>query len=144
MENKKQQLKKLKNERGLTLVELLAVIVILGIIATIAFVMIGNVMDNAKKDAHIANAQQMIASAKLYEASGGNLDSGDSVTYKTLHDDGLIEKITDPWTKDIIEPNEDDKVEKKDGGYKVTLSGESSITATEEDLNKGDYDEIFD
>ncbi len=61
----KKWMKKFKNERGLTLVELLAVIVILAIVAIIAFVFIGGVIENSKKDAHISNAQQIISAAKL-------------------------------------------------------------------------------
>nr|AAB31769.1 lipase, triacylglycerol lipase {N-terminal} {EC 3.1.1.3} [Bacillus thermocatenulatus, DSM 730, Peptide Partial, 45 aa] [Geobacillus thermocatenulatus] len=41
-----------------TLIELLAVIVILGIIAAIAIPAIGAIMDNSKKDAHIANKKE--------------------------------------------------------------------------------------
>ena len=41
--------KRLNNEKGLTLVELLAVIVILGIIAAIAIPSIGNIIQNVEK-----------------------------------------------------------------------------------------------
>ncbi|MBE2923214.1 prepilin-type N-terminal cleavage/methylation domain-containing protein [Anoxybacillus flavithermus] len=59
-------LKKLiRNEKGLTLIELLAVIVILGIIAAIAIPSIGGLIENSRKDAHIANAQQMVNAARL-------------------------------------------------------------------------------
>ena len=57
--------KLLKNEKGLTLVELLAVIVILGIIAAIAVPAIGNIIDNTRKDAHVANAESLYNAARL-------------------------------------------------------------------------------
>lgn len=138
----KNMMKRLRNERGLTLVELLAVIVILAIIATIAFVMIGNVMENAKKDAQIANGQQLIASAKLYEANGGEIGN-EGVTAETLHEEGLIEQITDPWEKTALNDNamSNSKVTKEEKEYSVTLKGSKSITATEEELNQG-RDEI--
>ena len=64
-----QDAKQLKDERGLTLVELLVVVVILGIIAAIAVVAIGGIIENSRKDAMVADARQMISSAKLYTAS---------------------------------------------------------------------------
>ncbi|RAP74747.1 type IV pilin protein [Paenibacillus montanisoli] len=60
----------LKNQKGLTLIELLAVVIILGIVSAIAVPSIGKIIDNSKKDAHVANAVQMINSTKLLIAGG--------------------------------------------------------------------------
>ncbi|SOC13282.1 type IV pilus assembly protein PilA [Ureibacillus xyleni] len=59
------KINRMKNEKGLTLIELLAVIVVLGIIAAIAIPAIGNIIENTKKDAHIANAKAMIEATRL-------------------------------------------------------------------------------
>jgi type IV pilus assembly protein PilA len=59
---------KLKEEKGLTLIELLAVIVILGIIAAIAIPSIGKVISNSKDKAQIAEAIQIIDAARLSHA----------------------------------------------------------------------------
>ncbi|NHC39502.1 prepilin-type N-terminal cleavage/methylation domain-containing protein [Bacillus sp. MM2020_1] len=58
--------KKFKDQRGLTLIELLAVIVILGIIAAIAIPAIGNVIENTRNKATVAEGVQIINAAKLY------------------------------------------------------------------------------
>lgn len=60
----------LKNEKGLTLIELLAVIVILGIVAAIAIPSIGKAINNSKADAHLANAREVLSIGKLAYASG--------------------------------------------------------------------------
>lgn len=124
--------KKFKNEKGLTLVELLAVIVILAIVGTIAFVMIGNVIDNSKKDAHIANAQQLIEAAKLYEAQGKSIPRS-GVGMHDFSKAGLLNSLTDPWDKspyNNIYNNEDNPTangtnaivkKNKEGKYSVTL-----------------------
>ena len=57
--------KRLKNEKGLTLIELLAVIVILAIIAAIAVPAIGNIISNSRDSAKLAAASNILAGAKI-------------------------------------------------------------------------------
>lgn len=67
----------LKDERGLTMVELLATVVILAIIMGIGAVAIGQVIQNSKEDAAVSEAQSAYTAAKLYLAStlGANATS---------------------------------------------------------------------
>jgi type IV pilus assembly protein PilA len=90
MGGKKMLKKFLKNDKGLTLVELLAVIVILGIIAAIAVPSIGSIINDSKEDAKIADALQIISAAKLAHAS----DSSNSTwTHSDLT--GFVSKVAD-------------------------------------------------
>ncbi|WP_409270810.1 type II secretion system protein [Neobacillus sp. SCS-31] len=90
--------KKMKDQRGLTLVELLAVIVILGIISAIAVPSIGGLIDNTKKDAHLANAQQMINSAKLAVTTNTTLQDSNTyfLTLEYLEDKKFMDFVKDP------------------------------------------------
>lgn len=138
--------KRFKNERGLTLVELLAVIVILAILAIIAFVFIGGIIENSKKDAHIANAQQVIAAAKLHEASGGDPNTNASELQKQEY----LDLILNPWTKDeyddLTKVTVTTETEDKRKVYKIVFpsgeKGNCDIDASEIDLSEGDRDEL--
>ncbi|PIC96669.1 Tfp assembly type protein [Sporosarcina sp. P26b] len=67
----KKFMQKKLNQKGLTLVELLAVIVILGIIAAIAVPAIGNIITNSKVNAMKADGQNILAAAQMYFAENG-------------------------------------------------------------------------
>ncbi|MGO0060219.1 type II secretion system protein [Brevibacillus fluminis] len=81
-----------KEEKGLTLIELLAVIVILGIIAAIAVPAITGITNNTKREAHKANAHQMVEAAKQIVAVNGFKPdySSDNWTPNTVDSDGKI------------------------------------------------------
>ncbi|WP_431307296.1 type II secretion system protein [Ferdinandcohnia quinoae] len=109
----------MKNQNGLTLVELLAVIVILGIIAAIAVPSIGGIIDNSKKDAHIANAQQMVSGAKIAVSANSDLlpakDSGVRyIPLEYLIDSGYLDAFSDPdggdYSKGTTKLSDDDVI----------------------------------
>ncbi|TWG31389.1 type II secretion system protein [Geobacillus sp. C56-T2] len=97
----------LKNERGLTLIELLAVIVILGIVAAIAIPAIGGLINKSKDDAKVAEGIQIINAAKLYMTA--NNPSQFPVT--------LTKNQLDPYLDNVKDGDNDYEVEvNNDGG----------------------------
>lgn len=88
---KKTLQKRLKNEKGLTLVELLAVIVILGIIAAIAVPSIGNIIENSRIKAIKADAQTALSAANMYFAEGGEAEDKGVVTVAKLVTNGFLD-----------------------------------------------------
>lgn len=101
--------KRLKNEKGLTLVELLAVIVILGIIAAIAVPAIGNIIENSRYNAVKADAINVLSAANMYFLENPEAESvtvaGDD---DTLVGSGYLEsqgKIPDESTVKKGSPN---------------------------------------
>ena len=132
-----QDAKQLKDERGLTLVELLVVVVILGIIAAIAVVAIGGIIENSKKDAMVADAKQMVSAAKLHTASNPNATglefittSGTGSSATTTKGDGYdyISSLKDPFGDGEYTNASVAISQKTDGKYAYTVTLTSKDT----------------
>ncbi|QDQ01895.1 prepilin-type N-terminal cleavage/methylation domain-containing protein [Lysinibacillus fusiformis] len=136
--------KLVKNEKGLTLIELLAVIVILAIIAAIAIPAIGNIIENSRYNAVKADAINVLNAGQLYytenptgdeKATGGSTVTSITVaqlkTAKYLDTAGTI-----PPTATVANANP-----KTLSNAEVTYSGSKKVTfdgATIEGINEDD------
>lgn len=116
--------KRLKNEKGLTLVELLAVIVILGIIAAIAVPSIGGMIENTKYNAVKADAMNAINAANLYfieekDSTKTTVKISELVTGKYLESKGMLND------EDTVS-NANPKIFKTSAA--ITYSGSKTVT----------------
>ncbi|WP_027725119.1 prepilin-type N-terminal cleavage/methylation domain-containing protein [Tuberibacillus calidus] len=113
----------MKNQKGFTLVELLAVIVILGIIAAIAIPAIGHIINKTDDKAKVSEAVQIIDAAKLYVASEG-IDSNTELGNDKLGD--YLDNVDDTnYTVHVT----------FDGGHaSYSISGHDAVGI----VNKGD------
>lgn len=129
--------KRLKNEKGLTLVELLAVVVILGIIAAIAIPTIGNIVENSREKAIIADAQNVLAAANLYfienpEDSTVTLTGTPALIPEFLDDSGTLSEAT-------VSKDDDGLLNIK---FKGT-SGSKAIDESTDGLTKAELSDYF-
>ncbi|MED3962199.1 prepilin-type N-terminal cleavage/methylation domain-containing protein [Niallia taxi] len=85
--------KHIKNEKGLTLIELLAVIVILGIIAAIAIPSIANIIEKSRFDAIKADAVQILNGAQTY-ISSNEIEAGNDNTLDKTDLKDYVENVT--------------------------------------------------
>lgn len=84
----------MRNEKGLTLVELLAVIVILAIIAAIIIPAFGKIIDNSRIKSEKANAIRVIEAAELYFADAKAVAYLDSIGIPALVEKGYLDNIS--------------------------------------------------
>lgn len=96
------KLKKIWNkEDGFTLVELLAVIVILGVILAIAIPGIGNIVDNARTNTEKQQQELVVDAAKMYVLDGNTIDSN-GITSEALIRAGYLEEKLDKDKKSTV------------------------------------------
>ncbi|MEW9053311.1 MAG: type II secretion system protein [Neobacillus sp.] len=104
------------NEKGYTLVEILAVIVILGIIASVGLVSIDSVIASSKDKTFVNNAKAIIHAADLYLSDEvADKNSVTKITYEELFNKNYINQFHDPYTGEVLSPSETTYVELTDG-----------------------------
>ena len=133
----------LRNNKGVTLVELLIVIVILGIIAAIAVPAVGNIVDNARDDAFIADATTIRNAASTFCQTATRSQRDD---YCDTSDGAENDEIVQEQLEDFIEGLDADYsyfvVRQPGGSYHVYLydGGSRWVSGdpTDEGLDRGD------
>ncbi len=133
----KKLLKKRLNQKGLTLIELLAVIVILAIVAAIAVPAIGNVIENSRYNAVKADAVNVLSAANIYFTENPDKAWVSTSILKNegfLQDPGKIPTATTPASTEPADTTTTDaKVKKIAAGNTlyikdVKYSGDKKVT----------------
>lgn len=130
-----EKLKKLKNNKGFSLVELLIVIAIMGVLAVIAFNMFGGVLTNSKKRADDQQAKNIEKAILTYcidsndwKLTGAKDEGGASISIVGISGHDLIQILMEPIF---------DAEGKEYGPYLSLKDPEKAIT---DDVNANAYD----
>lgn len=128
--------KRIKNEKGLTLIELLAVVVILAIVAAIAIPAIGNIIDSSRVKSAKADAANIVSAANLY------FTENSSATTFTQATDGMSSYVSNKGTitNFTVSKSNAGLVIKADGvanskGYKIGGGNTAGTGVTVQQLN---------
>lgn len=137
--------KRIKNEKGLTLIELLAVIVILAVIAAIAIPAIGNIIANSKYNAVKSDALNILNAAQLYKMDEGGKENVLIATFTdegkaadadsgkdTLKDKGYLESVGTFQKGTTVDTT----------GSELTISGDALVDGVTITFNKATIEQI--
>ena len=80
------------NNKGFSMVEILAVVVILGVLSTIGIVSVTRLIENSRKHYYEAQAEQLVLAAQSYANDNKNILPKTIGGTNTIYLDKLIEK----------------------------------------------------
>lgn len=106
-------------KKGFTLIELMGVLLILGIIASIVFVSVDSNIKNSRQRTCQTQERNIIEGAKMYFTDNPK-DS--NVTIEKLKEEGYIDDLKNPMTNKPY--NNTMQVTKNDGSYIIEYNGE--------------------
>ena len=133
----------MKKRKGFTLAELLAVIVILGIITSITVPIVTDQIDKYKTKVCVTQYDNILNAARSYGADHlTELGKSKTITLKTLNDGGYIDasNLKDPVTKEKISLELQIHIVKIGKKYKYYLDDSENIGCRDE-LQQKFYDE---
>lgn len=112
------RLKKAKNKKGFTHIEIIVVLVILGILAAIAVPAVMGYIDDAKESKYVAEAHSIYIVIQTEEARA-KATAADDITYESIEKEAIkktsLEDVTIAPTPTNVTPKEE-----KATSYKVT------------------------
>ena len=115
-------------DEGFTLVELLVVVAIIGIVAAIAIVALGNALDKSKQKATMADMRTVSKAIELYRVDHGFLPDAAGglpplvavlIPYQTS-----VVPVADHWNNTLLYSND------VNGNYSIECTGKDGIDGT--------------
>lgn len=126
------QRKQQKREDGFTLVEIMVVVVILGLLATMAVIGVPRYLLNARNTTAQSECKTLEDAIQNYVSMSSNFDlSAEEILERVVEEDYLKDKSVpkDPWGKEYIVEFDDESQQ-----YTVFSSGNDRIADNEDDV----------